>query len=107
MRSGLQINVRYLSLSLLLLSVSYCASPVVAATALEGMPSVVIQKRRVVIVRTGKFVRDFPDRKRAIVNYPVIVGPRNSVVLRKIRALFDFKHLQHILSRVSSRHVVV
>jgi hypothetical protein len=85
--------MRYLSLSLLLLSsISYAASPALAAVS-DGVPSVVIQKRRVVIVRTGKIIRDFPGKKRAVVNYPVIIGPRNSAVLRKIRALFDFKNI--------------
>jgi hypothetical protein len=93
MRRGLQIGMRYLILSLLLLvSASYAALPARAVPA-ESFPSVVIQKRRIVIVRTGKFVRDFPDRKRAIVSYPVVVGPRNSTVLRKVRALFDFKNI--------------
>ncbi|MBA2734534.1 MAG: hypothetical protein H0U54_16860 [Acidobacteria bacterium] len=93
MRDGLQTKLRYLILSLLLLaSLSYAASPAVAS-APEGVPSVVIQKRRTVLIRRGKFVRDFPERKRAIVSYPVIAGPQNSPVLRKVRALFDFKNI--------------
>lgn len=94
MRSGLQKGTLYLISSLMLLAsvVSYAASPVVASKS-EGVPSVVIQKRRIVLVRTGKFVRDFPERKRAVVSYPVIVGPKNSQVLRKVRALFDFKNI--------------
>jgi hypothetical protein len=93
MRRGLRIKLGYPSLFFLIMaSVSYAASPAVAAVS-EGVPSVVLQKRRMVIVRTGKFVRDFPERKRAIINYPVVVGPRNSPVLRKIRALFDFKNI--------------
>jgi hypothetical protein len=93
MHRGLRIIQRYLLLSLLLfVSVSHAASFAVAAPS-DAVPSVVIQKRRIVLVRTGKFVRDFPERKRAIVNYPVIVGPKNSPVLRKLRALFDFKNI--------------
>lgn len=93
MRGGLQKGMRYLILSLMLLaSVSYAASPVVASKP-EDLLSVVIQKRRIVLVRTGKFVRDFPERKRAIVSYPVIVGPKDSPVLRKVRALFNFKNI--------------
>jgi hypothetical protein len=94
MRGGLQKGMRYLISSLMLLAsvVGYAASPVVAAKS-EGVPSVVIQKRRIVIVRSGKFVRDFPERKRAIVSYPVIVGPKSSQVLQKVRALFDFKNI--------------
>jgi hypothetical protein len=94
MRSGgLQITMRYLILSLLLFtSVTYAASPAATSTS-DALPSIVIQKRRIVLVRTGKLVRDFPARKRAIVSYPVVVGPKNSVVLRKVRALFDFKNI--------------
>lgn len=93
MRGVPQKGMRYLILSLMLLaSVSYAASMAVASKS-EGVPSVVIQKRRIVLVRTGKFIRDFPERKRAIVSYPVIVGPKNSPVLRKVRALFDFKNI--------------
>jgi hypothetical protein len=93
MRGGLRIIQRYLVLSLLLsASFSYAASPAVTTTS-DAVQSVVLQKRRIVLVRTGKFVRDFPERKRAIVNYPVVVGPKNSQVLRKVRALFDFKNI--------------
>jgi hypothetical protein len=93
MRSGLRKGMRYLILSLMLLaSISQAVSPAVAFKS-DGVPSVVIQKRRIVLVRTGKFVRDFPERKRAVVNYPVVVGPKNSAVLRKVRALFDFKNI--------------
>jgi hypothetical protein len=71
MRSGLQTNLRYLSLVLLLLLfVSYAALPAVAATASEGVPSVVIQKRRVVIVRTGKVIRDFQRKKGLLLIIP-------------------------------------
>lgn len=94
MRSGLQISMRYLTLSLMLLAIISCAaSPAAVASKSDGVPSVVIQKRRIVLVRTGKFVRDFPERKRAVVSYPFIVGPKNSPVLRKVRALFDFKNI--------------
>jgi hypothetical protein len=95
MRGGLQRKMRYLILSLMTMLVlvgSAATSSALVATT-EGVPSVTIQKRRTVIIRTGKFVRDFPERKRAVVNYPVIVGPKNSAVLRKIRALFDFKNI--------------
>ncbi len=87
------LNLRRLVLSLLLLaSVGFVGAHARPAVP-EGLPSVTIQKRRMVLVRGGKFARDFPDRKRAIITYPVVVGPRNSPVLRKIRALFDFKNI--------------
>lgn len=92
-RNGQRTSMRHLILSLLLLaSFSLAASPAVAA-APDGLPSVAIQKRRIVLVRKGEIVRRFPDRKRVIINYPMIRGPRNSPVLRKVRALFDFKNI--------------
>lgn len=94
MRDGLKTNMHYPLLSLLLITFISCTfAPAFAASALEGVPSVVIQKRRVVLVRTGKIARDFPERKRAVVSYPIIGGPKNSTVLRKVRALFDFKNI--------------
>lgn len=85
-------NLRRLILLLLLASVGFVSAPARSAVP-QGAPSIVIQKRRMVLVRSGKFARDFPDRKRAIITYPVVVGPRNSPVLRKIRATFDFKNI--------------
>jgi hypothetical protein len=85
-------NLRRLILLLLLASLGMVSALAPAAVP-EGFPSVVIQKRSLVLVRGGKFARDFPDRKRAIITYPVVVGPRNSPVLRKIRATFDFKNI--------------
>jgi hypothetical protein len=74
---------------LLLASLGYAAVPVVP----DGMSSVVIQKRRIVLVRTDKIARDFPERKKAIVSYPVIKGPANSAVLRKVRAMLEIKNI--------------
>jgi hypothetical protein len=88
---GLRINLLVLSL-LLLAFVGHAGSTALAAPP-QDVPSVVIQKRRMVIVRRGKFARDFPGRKRAIIIYPVVMGPRNSEVLRKVRATFDFKNI--------------
>jgi hypothetical protein len=85
--------MRRLILSMLLLaSLGYAASPV-AAVVPDSMPSVVIQKRRIVLVRTGKIARDFPERKRAIVSYPVIKGPVNSAVLRRVRSMLGIKNI--------------
>jgi hypothetical protein len=89
----LQTNMRRSILFMLLLAtLGYAASPSMAVVP-DGMSSVLIQKRRVVLVRTGKIVRDFPERKRATVSYPVIKGPANSAVLRRVRSMLEIKNI--------------
>ena len=80
-------------LLLFLLAPTGGAGGVTAVAQANGFPRVAIQNRRIVIVRKGQFVRDFPSRRRAVIDYPVLVGPRNSEVLRKVRALFEFKNV--------------
>ena len=93
MQRKLAAKFRY---GLLLVSLLFClgetSSPLKAANA-AGTPSVVIEKRRVVIVRKGQFVRDFPGRRRAIVLYPVVRGPQSSDVLQKVRAILNLKNV--------------
>ena len=54
---------------------------------------VIIRPRRIVIVRSPQLVKQFPHRKRAVVTYPLISGLSDPVVLRRVRALFDFKNI--------------
>ena len=54
---------------------------------------VVIQRRRVVLLRTGRVAREFPHKKRAVVTYPVVSVLRDAEVLRRVRAHFDFKNI--------------
>ena len=52
---------------------------------------VAIQKRKMMIVRRGKIARQFPERRTAVVYYPVVSGLSDPNVLRKVRALLDLK----------------
>lgn len=52
----------------------------------------VIQRRRVVLIRRGQLAKDFPHKKRALVTYPVVTL-RDLEVLRRVRALLDFKNI--------------
>lgn len=52
----------------------------------------IIQRRTIVIVRPPAVAKQFPDRKRATVVYPVVSG-LSEPVLRRIRSLFDFKNI--------------
>jgi hypothetical protein len=82
--------------SLLFIFGGHAAEPAAAkaATPPRSEDRVTIEKRRVVIVRTGKFVRDFPTRRRAVITYPFIKsGASNAAVLRKIRSLLQIKNI--------------
>lgn len=54
---------------------------------------VVIKPRRIVLRRSRALARQFPERKTAVVTYPVISGLRNPAVLRRLRALLEFKNI--------------
>lgn len=55
--------------------------------------SVFIRPKRVVLVRSPQLAKRFPEKKRAVVVYPVVMGLRDPVVLRKVRALLDVKNI--------------
>lgn len=67
--------------------------PAHAATIPQTVDHVQIQRRRLVLVRGPKLVKDFPDRKTAIVVYPVISGLTDPAVLRRVRAILEFKNI--------------
>jgi hypothetical protein len=64
-----------------------------AARVTPAEERAVIQRRRIVIVRTGRIAKEFPHKKRAVVTYPVVSGLSDPEVLRRVRALFDFKNI--------------
>jgi len=54
---------------------------------------VIIQRRRIVIVRDREFTKQFPGRKRAVITYPLVSGLSNPALLRRVRSLLDFKNI--------------
>ena len=52
----------------------------------------IIQRRRIVLVRSARLVKEFPNKKRAVVVYPVVTG-LSAPVLRRVRSALDFKHI--------------
>ena len=48
-----------------------------------------IIRKQIVIVRSGEFAKNYPDRTRATISYPVVSGLRNPAVLRKVRSLLS------------------
>ena len=48
-----------------------------------------IVRKRIVIVRSGKFAKDFPDRKRATITYPLVTRVPKRATLSKVRSLLS------------------
>lgn len=78
-------------LALLLLLATFAA--VGAGPASAADERAVVRRNRVIIVRTGRLAREFPERRRAVVNLPVVSGLSDARVLRKVRAALDLKNV--------------
>jgi len=53
----------------------------------------VVRPRTVVIIRRGALTKDFPNKKRAIVTYPVISGLKNAQVLGRVQTILQVKNV--------------
>jgi hypothetical protein len=85
--------MRFLILALLsFLSVSAPTAQTTTRQAVRG-DRVVIQSRRIVLRRPREIVKEFPERRTAVVTYPVISGLGDPAVLRKVRAAIEFKNI--------------
>lgn len=54
---------------------------------------VTITPRKITLIRTGEIAKNFPHRRKATVTYPVVSGLRDPAVLRRVRAIVDFKNI--------------
>ena len=73
----------------MLLPVAFTLLALPLHTYSQSASKATIVRKRIVIVRSGKFAKDFPDRKRATISYPFVTGLRDAVVLRKVRSLLS------------------
>jgi len=74
---------------LLLAPASHSQSKPYAPT---GNDRAIVTARRLVIVRPGSLVRDFPGKKTATVTYPIVSGLRDPKVLRRVQSLLQVKN---------------
>jgi hypothetical protein len=87
-------RMRRSNVSLALLFAAACVVALHApASRAAADERAVVTRRRVVIVRTGRIARQFPERRRAVVIYPVVSGLSDVRVLRKVRAALDLKNV--------------
>lgn len=75
-------------LTLLLFSTGYAVQRTVSTTHDDR---VTIRPKRVVLVSSGEHARQFPERSRATVIYPVVLGLKDSHVLARVRAILEIK----------------
>lgn len=85
-------------LPLLLAFLSALSSPINAGrqNSTNANPSqdrLVIQRRKMVLVRSASIAKQFPHRRTAIVSYPVVKAFSDPVVLRRVRSLLEFKNI--------------
>ena len=69
------------------------AALALAPASLAANERAVVTRRRVVIMRTGRIARQFPERRRAVVTYPVVSGLSDAAVQRKVRTALDLKNV--------------
>lgn len=88
-----QVNKRSKVLIFLALLASVVFASAFSIAAAPVNERAVIQKRKVTIVRTGKLARDFPEKRRAVLNLPVISGLKPLSVLNKVRSHLELKNI--------------
>lgn len=71
-------------------SVAFSASQTNSTPAARANDHAIIQRRKIVLVRSAKLAS--PSKRRAVVTYPVITG-LSPAVLRRVRSLLDFKNI--------------
>lgn len=54
---------------------------------------VTIRRRTITLIRSREIAKKFPLGRKAVISYPVISGLRNQEVLRKVRAIIEFKNV--------------
>jgi hypothetical protein len=66
---------------------------IAVSATVAAQDHVIVQPRRVVIIRTGKVARDFPERRKAIVRYPIVQGLTDPAALRRIQNALAMKNV--------------
>ncbi len=82
-----RLALQTLALSIVLGTLFSYSSTVIA------QDRVTVQPRKVVLIRTGKIVRDFPEKRKATVRYPIVLGLSDPTVLRRIQNAISVKSI--------------
>ena len=85
-------NMRTLLIAVLSLFTLATNSSIVAQVPARN-DRVIIKPGTIVIVRSGKLVKDFPEKKRAVIKYPIVTGLSDPIVLRRVRSTLQIKNV--------------
>ncbi len=87
--------MRVLSIGFLLLlfTAPFSLSQVRQVAAQAGTDPAVVRPRTVVIIRRGALIKDFPNKRRATVTYPIISGLKDAQVLGRVQAILRVKNV--------------
>jgi len=87
--------MRVLSIGFLLLlfTAPLSLSQVRQVAAQTGTDRAVVRPRTVVIIRRGALIKDFPNKRRATVTYPIISGLKDAQVLGRVQAILQVKNV--------------
>lgn len=87
-------QMNHIRLSALLLVLPLILSAVVSQPpSATAQDRVVIQARKTVLLRSSKVARDLPERKHAIVRYPIVRGLSDPALLRRIQNTLAIKNV--------------
>jgi hypothetical protein len=79
--------------SLLILALPMILFAMATPSNVAAQDRIIVQPRSIVVLRTGKEVRDFPERKKAVVRYPIVRGLSDAAVLRRIQNTLTMKNV--------------
>ena len=85
--------MRLLLLLVLFLFVPHNYSKPTTQVTVAKNDRVILKPRTIVIVRSGTIVKDFPEKRRAIIRFPVLSGLGDARVLRKVQSILQIKNV--------------
>ena len=83
-------QIRLLPLLLVFFS---AVSNSLAAQASDRKGQLIVTRRRIVLTRPAPVVKAFPNRKTAVVIYPVVRGLGDPAILKRVRSILSFKNI--------------
>ncbi len=86
------LQLLFLVVLLALVPITYSQSKPQAATKGTTSDRIIVTPRRVVITRRGALIKDFPEKKTAVVTYPVVSGLKDPAVLRRVQSILQIKN---------------